>query len=206
MENNTIQKDQAAGTASEAVKEEPLAQDPQSQRIAELEAEAARLKDQCLRALAELDNLRKRTEREREETIKYASSHFAKDMLPVADNLRRALENCPDTVGLPESVKALISGVEMVEKELLVVFEKHGIKKLAPHGEKFDHKYHEAMFEQEHPDHPPGTVIQLLQAGYVMHDRLLRPALVGVSKASAGENTQPPEDTKKDAENENQSS
>ena len=106
-------------------------------------------------------------------------------MLSIADNLHRALESCPVTEELPESVKALIQGVEMTESALLSTFDRHGIKKIDPLNEKFDANLHQAMFEVEDESVPIGTVVQVLQVGYVMHDRLLRPAMVGVSKGSA---------------------
>jgi molecular chaperone GrpE len=153
-----------------------------------LAAEAADLKDQLLRALAETENVRRRLQREKEEGVKYAAAGFAKDMLSVADNLRRALDSAePDALGESEPLKTLHNGVEMVERELVTVFERAGIKRIAPVGEKFDHDYHQAMFEVPGTDHPNGTVVELLQPGYVMHGRLLRPALVGVAKGGKDE-------------------
>ena len=158
--------------------------DIETQQLSGLEEELANLKDQWLRAMAETENLRRRATRDREEALKYASTNFGRDMLSIADNLRRALESCPVTEELPESVKALIQGVEMTESALLSTFDRHGIKKIDPLNEKFDANSHQAMFEVEDESVPIGTVVQVLQAGYVMHDRLLRPAMVGVSKGS----------------------
>ena len=157
--------------------------DSESQQLSALEGELANLKDQWLRAMAETENLRRRAQRDREEALKYASANFGRDMLSIADNLRRALESCLATEELPESVKALIQGIELTESALLSAFDRHGIKKIDPLNEKFDANLHQAMFEVEDETVPVGTVVQVLQAGYAMHDRLLRPAMVGVSKS-----------------------
>lgn len=153
-------------------------------RIAELEAETATLKDQALRALAEAENTRKRAERERAEAARYGPVGLARDLLSVADNLRRALDSLPGEARAQEEhgVRDFIAGVEMIEKDFLAAFAKQGVEKLEPLGEPFDHAVHQAMFELEDPEKPAGTVVQLMQAGYRLHDRLLRPAMVGVSK------------------------
>ena len=151
----------------------------------ELQAEIDKLKDQLLRTTAELENYRKRAEKEREETAKYAVSGFARELLSVADNLRRALESVPEAHENPEKLlQSLMEGVEITEKELLSVFHKHAIEKIDPLGKPFDHHLHQAMFEQEDKDQAPGTVIHVLQVGYMLHGRLLRPALVGVTKGN----------------------
>lgn len=148
--------------------------------------EVAQLRDQLLRAMAETENVRRRSQREIEDTAKYAVSKFAKDVLGVADNLRRALESVPkDAPETDPALKALIDGVGMTERELLGAMERHGIKAVQPLGQKFDANKHQAMFEAESPDKEPGTVIQVLQPGYVIGERLLRPALVGVAKRPA---------------------
>ncbi len=148
--------------------------------------EVAQLRDQLLRALAETENVRRRSQREVEDTAKYAVSKFAKDVLGVADNLRRALDSVPkDASETDPALKALIDGVGMTERELLGAMERHGIKTVQPLGQKFDANRHQAMFEAESPDKEPGTVIQVLQPGYVIGERLLRPALVGVAKRPA---------------------
>ncbi len=151
------------------------------------EAEIADLKDKLLRAVAETENLRRRASREKEDAAKYAISNFARDILAVADNLRRALESVPTDRGDgaandSEVLASLIAGIEVTERELLAVMERHGIRRLDPLGDKFDHNYHQAMFEVETTDQPQGTVVQVLQTGYVIADRLLRPAMVGVAK------------------------
>lgn len=148
-----------------------------------VQAEVHKLKDQLLRTMAELDNYRKRAEREREEMAKFAITGFARDLLTVSDNLRRALESVPIDHEKPEDLlKTLLEGVEITEKELLTAFKKHGIEKIDPLGQPFDHQCHQAMFELEDPDQPTGTVVHVLQPGYSLNQRLLRPALVGVAK------------------------
>lgn len=156
-------------------------------REAQLEAELAETKDRLLRTLAEMENLRRRTERELDDARKYAISNFAREMLDVADNLSRALESIPSKARQNiELIKNLAEGVEMTEKTLLGSFERHHIVKLTPEpGEKFDHNRHQAMFEVETDQHPPGTIAQVLQPGYMIADRLLRPVMVGVAKAPA---------------------
>jgi molecular chaperone GrpE len=151
-------------------------------RAAELEAELAEYKDRLLRALAETENVRRRAQREREDASKYAIAGFAKDLLSAADNLRRALESLPESEAKDERTRSLLAGVAATERELLGVFERHGIKRIDPKGETFDHNFHQAIFEVERPDRPSGSVVEMLQPGYVLHDRLLRPAMVGVAK------------------------
>lgn len=153
---------------------DPLAE--QAARIAELEAEAQALRDERLRALAEVENMRRRSERERGEASRYGATGLARDLLGVADNLRRALES-----GAGEG---LMEGVEMVERELGAAFARHHIARIEAEGERFDHNRHQAMFEVETADAEPGTVVQVVQDGYLLHDRLLRPAMVGVAKAA----------------------
>lgn len=151
--------------------------------IAALQAEIAAMKDQLLRAVAETENTRRRLTRERDETAKYAASNFAKEMLGVADNLNRALAAIPaEALANDEALKTLHEGVSATERQLDAAFTRQNIKRIWPEGEKFDSNLHQAMFEVPGTDQPQGTVVQVLQAGYVMHDRLLRPALVGVAK------------------------
>jgi molecular chaperone GrpE len=150
-------------------------------RLAAIESELAETKDRLLRALAETENVRRRAERERSDASKYGAASFAKDLLNVADNLRRALDAAGEDEG-DERMKALLQGVAATERELLAAFERHGIRRIDPAGERFDHNLHQAMFEVENTGQAPGTVVQVLQPGYVMHDRLLRPAMVGVAK------------------------
>ncbi|HUQ35213.1 MAG TPA: nucleotide exchange factor GrpE [Aestuariivirga sp.] len=159
--------------------------DERDEEIIVLKEEAAALKDRLLRLAAEMENLRKRTEREKAEATLYAASNFARDLLSVADNLSRALQALPsderDSAG--EIEKNLIAGVEVTERELLNVFQRHGIRKIEAVGQKFDPNFHQAMFEIPTSEKPPGTVMQELQSGYAVGERCLRPSLVGVAKA-----------------------
>lgn len=149
-----------------------------------LQKEINNLKDQLLRSLAEAENIRKRTQREKEEARQYAITNFARDLLNVADNLNRALQVIPCEEGeLLPAVKSFMEGVQLTQQELEAIFSRQGIKRISPLGEKFDHNFHQAMFETESEDQKAGTVTQVLQDGYVIHDRLLRPAMVGVAKA-----------------------
>jgi molecular chaperone GrpE len=149
----------------------------------DLESEITALKDQLLRALAEAQNVRRRTEREKTDMSKYAITNFARQIVSVADNLARALSSVSeDARGDNEELNNLFVGIEMTEKELINIFEQSGIKVVEAIGQKFDHSIHQAMFEVEDLDQPAGLVTQEMQKGYVLHDRLLRPAMVGVSK------------------------
>ena len=152
--------------------------------VAELSREAAGLKDRLLRTLAEMENLRRRTEREVADARVYGVTNFARDILAVADNMERAMKALDDEIrGKADAgVKSLLDGVELTERELIKVMEKHGIKRLEPVGEKFDPNFHQAMFEIPDESVPAGTVVQVMQPGYTIGERVLRPALVGVSK------------------------
>src|SRR6266571_4721018 len=152
------------------------------ERLVLVETELADTKDRLLRALAETENVRSRFQRERADTQKYAISGFAKDLLTVVDNLRRALDAMPEVEITDPRTRSLLDGVAATERELLAAFERHGLKRIDPKGEPFDHNFHQAIFEAERPGAPAGTVIEVLQPGYVLHDRLLRPAMVGVAK------------------------
>src|SRR5664279_3521820 len=156
---------------------------PAEQVTAALEA-AAEFKDKLLRTLAEMENLRKRTEREVADARVYAVSNFARDVLAVSDNMHRALETVEAELNehADPKMKALIEGVELTERELMKVLEKHGVRKFTPEGEKFDPNMHEAMYEVPTQDLPAGHVAQVMQAGYMLGERVLRPAMVGVSK------------------------
>jgi molecular chaperone GrpE len=178
--NNNVGDATEAPVAAEPV--EPSAE----ARLAALEAELAEQKDHLLRALAETENVRRRAQRERDDTLKYAVAGFAKELLSVADNLRRALDSLPEAEARDERTRGLVTGVEATERELLSVFERHGIRRIDPDGERFDHNLHQAIFEAERPGKPGGTIIEVLQPGYVLHDRLLRPAMVGVAKENPG--------------------
>lgn len=146
--------------------------------------EAAELKDKLLRTLAEMENLRRRTEREVADARTYGIANFARDVVTVADNMDRALQALDNELRekADASIKALLDGVELTERELLKALEKNGIKKIEPQGEKFDPNFHQAMYEVPDASVPSGHVVQVVQPGYVIGERVLRPALVGVSK------------------------
>jgi molecular chaperone GrpE len=158
-----------------------------------LAKEAAELKDRLLRTLAEMENLRRRTERDVADARAYGVAAFARDLLGVADNLRRAL----DAIGtegresLAPAMSSFVEGVELTERELLKVLEKHGVKRFDPMGAKFDPNKHQAMFEVPDPATPAGTVVKVVQAGFTIGERVLRPAMVGVAKG--GPKAAPPE-------------
>lgn len=154
--------------------------------LAEANAKITELKDQNLRALAETENVRRRVQRDRDESLKFATTGLAKDLLPVADNLRRALDAIPkEALEKDEALRNFATGVEMTERLLLSALERHQIKRIEALGQKFDSNLHQAMFEVPGTGQPAGTVVQVLEAGYTINDRLLRPALVGIAKAEA---------------------
>jgi molecular chaperone GrpE len=150
--------------------------------LAQREAEAAELKDRLVRALAETENVRRRLEKDKQDASVYAVTSFARDLLAVADNLRRAIDAVPENARDTDVIKGLIVGVEMTERELLHVFSRFGITKMDALGAKLDPHFHQAMAEIESSEHPPGHIAQVYQSGYVIKDRLLRPAMVVVAK------------------------
>ena len=149
-----------------------------------LDRELAETKDRLLRTLADMDNMRKRTEREVADARVYGISNFARDILGVADNMHRAMAALDEELRAKadEPTKVLLEGVELTERELMNVLEKHGVKRIEPLGQKFDPNRHQAMYEIEDASVPAGTVVQVMQAGYLIGDRMLRPALVAVAK------------------------
>jgi molecular chaperone GrpE len=169
-----------SGSRPEAAEGKPA--DP----LAAAVREAAEFKDKLLRTLAEMENLRRRTEREVTDARLYAIAAFARDILAVADNMDRAMQALDAEIRekAEAGVKGLLDGVEITERELLKVLDKHGVKKFEPKGERFDPNVHQAMYEVPDPSLPPGTVAQVVQSGYMIGDRVLRPALVGVVKAA----------------------
>jgi molecular chaperone GrpE len=185
------QKDNPANPAQgpEPVVSKPyiMPDDPEEGSVEALAKEAAEAHDKMLRTLAEMENLRKRTAKEVADARIYGITGFARDVLDIADNLQRALDAVP--VETRESadpiLKALIEGVELTERSLLNALEKNGVKKFDPSGEKFDPNFQQAMYEVPDASVPPGTVVQVVQAGYMIGDRVLRPALVAVSKGGA---------------------
>jgi molecular chaperone GrpE len=191
------EKDRLEDTNPESA--EASGPDGEQQPERDLEAELKDAQDKLLRTLAEMENLRRRHTRELEDARKYAMAGFARDLLDVADNMRRAIAAVPDDARRSSDlVENLLSGVELTERTLLGAFDKHGIKKVTPErGEKFDHNRHQAMFEVPTADLPPGHIADVMQSGWVISDRLLRAAMVGVTKASpapASESPSGPDD------------
>ncbi|GJE43152.1 nucleotide exchange factor GrpE [Methylobacterium soli] len=169
------------GAAQNGAASEPP---PGAEALAALTAERDELKDRVLRTLAEMENLRRRTEREVADARTYAVTNFARDMLNVADNVRRAVESVPAETrsGADGAFKGLLDGIELTERDLTKTLERHGVKLIEPQGQRFDPNRHQAMFEVPNAEVPTGTVVQVVQSGYVIGDRVLRPALVGVAK------------------------
>lgn len=177
-------KDEAVAEAEEDAALDDDAISP----LAELQVANNALKDQMLRLAADMENLRKRTAREIQDAKTYATTNFARDMLSVSDNLRRALDAIPaDALETDPSLKALAEGVEMTERAMLNTLERHGVTQIAPEGQKFDPNFHQAIFEVPNPDVPNNTVVQVMQTGYAIGDRVLRPAMVGVSRGGPKE-------------------
>lgn len=162
----------------------PEAEAPIEDPVEILVNENAELKDRLLRLAADMENLRKRMEREISDTRNYAIAGFARDMLVVTDNLSRALTAVPEEVreSTDDSVRALIEGIEMTERETYRLLQKHGVEPIAAEGEKFDPHKHQAVFEIPNADVPEGTILQVMQAGFAIGERILRPSMVGVSK------------------------
>ncbi len=177
-------KDEAV---AEAAEDDAAAEDAINP-LAELQVENNALKDQMLRLAADMENLRKRTAREMQDAKAYAVTNFARDMLSVSDNLRRALDAIPtDALAEDTGLKALAEGVEMTERAMINALERHGVTQLSPEGQKFDPNFHQAIFEVPNADVPNNTVVQVMQTGYAIGDRVLRPAMVGVSRGGPKE-------------------
>ena len=147
-----------------------------------LRDEIEQLRDEKLRLLADMENLRKRSDRDRMDSIRYGNINFARDILSLGDNLSRALDAIPKDAEKTETITNLINGLRMVQREFTSILEKHGIKKIEALNQRFDHNFHQAMMEIESEEVEEGIVIQEIQSGYNMHDRLLRPSMVGVAK------------------------
>jgi len=179
--------DEGAGEETAAASSQAPEAAPEIDALAQAQDEIASLKDRLLRAIAETENLRRRSEREKAEATLYAASNFARDMLSVADNLGRALMSvdADQRENADATLKALLDGVDATQRELHNVFERHGIVRFDPKGEKFDPYFHQAMFELPSPEATPGTVVETIQAGYRIGERVLRPAMVGVAKAAS---------------------
>lgn len=196
----------AADTAAETVSNGDVAQEAavQPDPLDLLKAENTELRDRYLRLAAEMDNLRRRTERDVKDAKSYSIAGLARDMLAVSDNLRRAIDAIPAEAraGADVGLNALIEGVEMTERSMLTALERHGVRKIEPIGQKFDPNFHQAMFEVPNTEVPNNTVVQVVQAGFTIGERVLRPAMVGVAKggpkaeAVAGESGVSPLDEK----------
>ena len=180
MTDPTARADEAGVPAAPETQEAA----PQLDPVGMLAREAADLKDRLLRTLAEMENLRRRTEKEVADARTYGVTNFARDILAVADNMERALKALDDEIRAKADagVKALLDGVELTERELIKVMEKHGVRRLEPAGQKFDPNLHQAMLVVPDPSVPSGTVVQVMQPGYTIGERVLRPALVGIAK------------------------
>ena len=189
--NNKLEDQDLENPTSE--KEEQISEEPKDQEEAEispedliekLNEEITSLKDQRLRAIAELENFRKRAEKDQSDALKYGISNFAKEIINIRDNIERAQSSISDEAKNNEAIKSVIEGIDLIAQSVVSTFEKIGIKKIESLNEKFDHNLHQAMMEIENEELEPGTIVQELIPGYTLHDRLLRPAMVGVSKKS----------------------
>lgn len=190
-EDRKTQESGKAAPANGVSSAEAGAQD-QANELERLRAENSDLRDKILRSMAELENFRRRAEREKADLSKYAISDFARDAVSIGDNLRRAIESVPrDAAGQDPNLKSLIDGVEVTERELFKVFERHGVKRFDPLGEKFDPHVHEAMVKVDVPNAAADTIVQVLHAGYMIGERVLRPAAVIVAKGSPAVETKP---------------
>lgn len=189
--NNKLEEQDLENPTSE--KEAQVSEEPKDQEEAEispedfiekLNEEITSLKDQRLRAIAELENFRKRAEKDQSDALKYGISNFAKEIINIRDNIERAQSSISDEAKNNEAIKSVIEGIDLIAQSVVSTFEKIGIKKIESLNEKFDHNLHQAMMEIENEELEPGTIVQELIPGYTLHDRLLRPAMVGVSKKS----------------------
>ena len=187
--NNKLEEQDLENLTSE--KEEQVSEEPKDQEeakispedlIEKLNEEITSLKDQRLRAIAELENFRKRAEKDQSDALKYGISNFAKEIINIRDNIERAQSSISDEAKNNETIKSVIEGIDLIAQSVVATFEKIGIKKIESLNEKFDHNLHQAMMEIENDELEPGTIVQELIPGYTLHDRLLRPAMVGVSK------------------------
>ena len=188
-ENNNKVEEQDLETPTSATTEQAPEQEQETEEvetsediIAKLNEEITNLKDQRLRAIAELENFRKRAEKDQSDALKYGVSNFAKEIINISDNIERAQSSIPEEAKNNETIKPVIEGIDLIAQSVVTTFEKIGIKKIESLNEKFDHNLHQAMLEIEKDDLEPGTIVQELIPGYTLHDRLLRPAMVGVSK------------------------
>lgn len=175
-ENENLEQNSTAANDTDADNEK------QNELEENLRDEIEQLRDEKLRLLADMENLRKRSDRDRMDSIRYGNINFARDILSLGDNLSRALDAIPKDAEKTETITNLINGLRMVQREFTSILEKHGIKKIEALNQRFDHNFHQAMMEIESEEVEEGIVIQEIQSGYNMHDRLLRPSMVGVAK------------------------
>ena len=178
LENPTSENEEQVSESTKEKEEEVSPED----LIEKLNEEISGLKDQRLRAIAELENFRKRAEKDQSDALKYGISNFAKEIINIRDNIERAQSSISDEAKNNEAIKSVIEGIDLIAQSVVSTFEKIGIKKIESFNKKFDHNLHQAMMEIENDDLEPGTIVQELIPGYTLHDRLLRPAMVGVSK------------------------
>jgi len=179
LENLKSEKEEQASDVPKDNEEEEISSEDLIQKLNE---EIMGLKDQRLRAIAELENFRKRAEKEQSDALKYGISNFAKEIINIRDNIERAQSSISEEAKNNEAIKSVIEGIDLIAQSVVSTFEKIGIKKIESLNEKFDHNLHQAMMEIENDELEPGTIVQELIPGYTLHDRLLRPAMVGVSK------------------------
>ena len=190
LEEDTNKTNQDIENENKSVQEEspPKAEEMSAEEIIEnLKADLELLKDQKLRAIAELENYRKRSEKDQSDALKYGIANFAKEVISIRDNIERANASILDEIKSDEKIKPVIEGLDLIQQSIIGVLDRFGIKKIESIDQKFDHNFHQAMVEIERDDCDPGTVIQELIPGYTLHDRLLRPAMVGVSKKKTEE-------------------
>ena len=179
LENQTSETEEQV---SQEAKEKEEAEISPEDLIEKLNEDITSLKDQRLRAIAELENFRKRAEKDQSDALKYGISNFAKEIINIRDNIERAQSSISEEAKNNEGIKSVVEGIDLIAQSVITTFEKIGIKKIESLNEKFDHNLHQAMMEIENDDLEPGTIVQELIPGYTLHDRLLRPAMVGVSK------------------------
>ena len=189
-ENKNLQEPESTAAPSPEAEDKPS---EERDLRKELEEQVTALKGQVLRALADAENTRKRAQKEREEIARFGINTFARELLHISDNLKRAITSieAKEKETSDKEIISFIEGVKMTERELLRTFERHGISKICPKiGDPFDHNKHEAMFEIETDEKPAGTIMEVMQEGYMLHDRLLRPSLVGIAKTKSSTNPQ----------------
>ena len=178
LDKEKINQDQADKETTKKEDQEPTPEE----LIIKLNSQVEELKDQKLRSIAELENYRKRSEKDQADALKYGIANFAKEVISIRDNIERANASILDELKSEEKIKPVIEGLDLIQQSIISVLDRFGIKKIEAMDQKFDHNFHQAMIEVERDDCEPGIVVQELIAGYTLHDRLLRPSMVGVSK------------------------